>query len=307
VLVSRGQILDVPGSHRLPDVVAASGAVLREVGATNCTRQGDYAAAVSERTAALLYVQTPSAANAEHPPLADLGTLAHRHKLALLVDLANGALVDLSSHGITGEPTVGELLKAGADLIIFSGDRLLGGPPCGLVVGRKEPINRISGHRLMPAVRANKLTLAALAATLRLYQDPPLAERSVPMLSLLATPLENLKNRAERIAPQLAATGVAQVEIVKSEAYIAQGVRSAQAIASYALALTPTSGTAQALAAALRAGKSPVAGRLENSRLVIDLRTVLPRQDAELVAAFEPQAPPKAPPETASTQVPAMD
>ena len=307
VLVSRGQMIDVPGSHRLPDLVVASGAVLREVGATNCTRLGDYAAAVSERTAALLYVHTASAANAEHPPLAELAALARRHKLPLIADLANGALVDLSGYGIADEPTAAAILHTGPDLVIFSGDRLLGGPPCGLLVGRKDLIDKISGHRLQPALRANKLTYAALAATLRLYQDPQLAERSVPLLSLLATPLENLKNRAERLAPQLAATGVAQVEIVKSEAFIAQGVRPAQAIASYALVLTPASGTAQSLAAALRAGKSPVVGRIESSRLLLDLRTVLPRQDVELVEALEALAPPKPSPEAASHGIPVID
>jgi L-seryl-tRNA(Ser) seleniumtransferase len=306
VLVSRGQIVDVPGGHRLPDIAAASGAALREVGATNCTRLGDYSTAIGERTAALLYVHTPGATSADHPPLAELAALARRHKLPLVVDLANGALVDLSGYGIADEPTVGDFLKPGADLIIFSGNRLLGGPPCGLVVGRKESIGRISDHRLLPALRADKLTLAALAATLRLYQDPQLAERSVPLLSLLATPLENLKNRAERIAPQLAATGVAHVEIVKSEALLAQGVRPAPAIASYALAVTPTSGTAQALAMALRAGKSPVIGRPENGRLMLNLRAVLPRQDVELVAAFEAQAPPEPSPDAVAGPIPTI-
>jgi L-seryl-tRNA(Ser) seleniumtransferase len=308
VLVSRGQIVDVPGRQRLPDVVLASGAVLREVGTINCTRIGDYAAAAGERSAALWYVPARAAAGAEQPSLAELATLAHRQKAPLIADLSGGgALVDLSAYGVADEPTVGQILQMGADLVIFSGDRLLGGPACGLIAGRQESIEQISRHLLMPALRPGKLTLAALAATLRLYRDQRQADRSVPLLSLLSTPLDNLKNRAERLAPQLAATGIAQVEIVKSEALLAPGIGPSRAIASYALALTPSSGSAQSLAAALRAGKSSVVGRVENARFLIDLRTVLPRQDVELVGAVEEQAPPKPPAEPPANQVPAMD
>jgi L-seryl-tRNA(Ser) seleniumtransferase len=145
----------------------------------------------------------------------------------------------------------------------------------------------------MPALRADKVALAALAATLRLYQDPDLAERSVPLLSLLATPVENLQNRAERLAPQIAATGVGPVEVVKSESRIAPGDLPSQTIPSYALSLSPSSGTAPAIAALLRRGRLPVVGCVQGDRLILDLRTVFPRQDVELVAALEELAAPR--------------
>ena len=293
VLIARGHLVEIPGSHRLPEMVAASGAVLREIGTTNCTRASDFAAALSERSGALLHVHTPALASSQQPLLAELAELARRHKLPLIDDLGNGSLIDLSRYGVLSEPPVGEALRAGSDLVLCSGQRLLGGPPCGLIVGRRALIQTIERHPLMPALRADKATLAALGATLRLYQDPELAERSVPLLSLLATPVENLKNRAERLAPQIAATGVGPVEVVSTESHIATGDLSPNTLPSYALSVAPTAGTALALDAALRGGRLPVVGRIQGDRLMLDLRTVLPRQDIELIAAWEELAAPK--------------
>jgi L-seryl-tRNA(Ser) seleniumtransferase len=293
VLIARGHLVEIPGSHRLPEIVAASGAVLREVGTTNCTRASDFAAALSERTAALLHVQTPVLASSQQPLLSELADLARRHNLPLIDDLGNGSLIDLSRYGVQSEPAVGDALLAGSDLVLFSGQRLLGGPPCGLIVGRRALIQTIERHPLMPALRADKVTLAALAATLRLYQDSELAERSVPLLSLLATPVENLKNRAERLAPQIAATGVGTVEIVTTRPHLATGDLPPNTIPSYALSVVPTTGSVLSLATALRGGRLPVVGRIQGDRLMLDLRTVLPRQDMELVIAWEELAAPK--------------
>lgn len=301
VLVSRGQLVEIPGSHRLPEVIAASGAVLREVGTTNSTKTSDISAAIGEKSAAILHVQT-----GERLPLAELAALARSHKLTLIAELGNGALVDLSHLGVQGEATARAALEDGADIVLLSGDRLLGGPACGIIAGRKSLIQAIEKHPLLPALRADKATIAALAATLRLYQDQALAERSVPLLSLLATPIENLQNRAERIAPQIAATGLAQVEVVKSQARLTPADPPARSLASVALALQPANAAAADLAVALRSGKSSVVAIEEGDRVLLDLRTIMPGQDVQLVAACDDLATPK-PPSRDTSNAPAID
>jgi len=303
VIVSRGQLIEIGGSYRLPEVMSASGAVLREVGTTNKTRIGDYAAAIGERTAALLRVHTSNYAVVgftEEAPLAELVALGRRHNLPVIDDIGSGALIDLSKYGVQGEPVAAESIKAGADLVLFSGDKLLGGPQCGIIAGRRGLVQQIMKHPLMRAFRVDKLTLAALAATLRLYQDPALAERSIPLLTLLATPLENLRHRAERLAPQIQATGIAAVEVIAGQAFVGGGSLPNQALATICLALTPASGTVDALATALRNSTPAVVGRIQDGRLLLDLRSVQPRDDAGLVAAVEAMrsvkaAPPPAP------------
>ncbi|HZN34433.1 MAG TPA: L-seryl-tRNA(Sec) selenium transferase [Pirellulaceae bacterium] len=290
VIVSRGQLIEIGGSYRLPEVMTASGTVLREVGTTNKTRIGDYAAAIGEKTAALLRVHTSNYAVVgftEETPLAELVALGRKHDLPVIDDIGSGALVDLSPYGVKGEPIAGESIRAGADLVLFSGDKLLGGPQCGIVAGRRNLVQQILKHPLTRALRVDKLTLAALAATLRLYEDPAHAERSVPLLTLLATPLENLRHRAERLAPQIQATGVAAVEVVTDRAYVGGGSLPNQSLATICLALTPATGTVDALAAALRRGTPAVVGRIQEGRLLLDLRSVQPRDDTHLVAAVE--------------------
>jgi L-seryl-tRNA(Ser) seleniumtransferase len=187
------------------------------VGTTNVTQIDDYAGAIAPQTAAIMRIHTSNFAVVGHTqetPLAELVPLGRKNNVPIIDDIGNGALIELSRYGIPGEPVAADSIRAGADLVLFSGDKLLGGPPCGVIIGRHSLVQQITEHPLMRACRVDKLTLAALAGTLRLYQDLELAERSVPLLSLLATPLENLRQRAERIAPQIAATGVAAVEIV---------------------------------------------------------------------------------------------
>src|SRR5262245_5748509 len=276
VIVSRGQLIEIGGSYRLPEVMAASGAILREVGTTNKTRIGDYAAAIRPETAALMRVHTSNYAVVgfmEETPLAGLVVLARKHDLPVIDDIGSGALVDLARYGVHGEPVASESIRSGADLVLFSGDKLLGGPQCGVIAGRRALVQKIMGHPLMRALRVDKLTLAALAATLRLYRDPALAERSVPLLTLLATPLENLRHRAERLAPQMQATGVATVEVISSQAFVGGGSLPNQSLSTICLALTPASGTVDALAAALRTGMPAVVGRIQDGRLLLDLRS----------------------------------
>jgi L-seryl-tRNA(Ser) seleniumtransferase len=290
VVVSRGQLVADGDAYRLPDLLAASGAYLRAVGTTNCTRIDDHAGAIGPQTAAILHVHVASFALSgahEQPSLASLVTLARRHGLPLISDLGSGAVHDLARYGLLNVPLVGDAIRAGVDLVVFSGDRWLGGPQCGIALGRRSLVDKIVQHSLFSALRADKLTLAALAATLKLHADPDLAERSLPVLSLLATPLENLQNRAERLAPQIAAAGIADVQIVSAQTYVTGVPLPDHALSTVCLALTPRAGTVHALAVALRSGNPPILGRLEGDKLLLDLRSVPPRDDAPLVTAME--------------------
>jgi L-seryl-tRNA(Ser) seleniumtransferase len=290
VVVSRGQLVEIGGSFRLPEVMSASGAILHEVGTTNKTRIGDYASAVNPQTAALLRVHTSNYAVvgfAEEASLGDLVSLGRQHDLPVIDDIGSGAVIDLSRYGVEGEPVAGESIRAGADLVLFSGDKLLGGPQCGVIVGRRSLVQKIQRHPLMRALRVDKLTLTALAATLRLYQNPERAECSIPLLSLLSTPLENLRQRAERVAPQLAASGVANVEVVAGQTYVGGGSLPNQALPTICLALVPHVGDVDGLAAALRTGTPAVVGRIQGGKLLLDLRSVQPRDDMQIVVALE--------------------
>jgi L-seryl-tRNA(Ser) seleniumtransferase len=290
IVVSRGQLIEIEHSFRLPEIIAASGAALREVGTINITRVADYAAAITPQTAALVRVHASNCemtGDCEHVALAELVALARKHDLPLIDDIGSGGLLDFSRYGVTGEPIAGASIRAGADLVFFSGDKLLGGPQCGVIAGRRSLIQTISSHPLMRPLEIDKFTLAALAATLQLYQDLELAERAVPVVSLLATSLENLRQRAERLAPQLAAAGVAAVEVVACLSHVLGTSLATQTVPSVCLGLTPTSRTVEQLAAALRSGNSPVVGRLHDGKLFLDLRSVQPRDDIQLVAAVE--------------------
>jgi L-seryl-tRNA(Ser) seleniumtransferase len=291
VIVSRGQLIEIGGSFRLPDVMSASGAKLKEVGTTNKTHRADYESAITQETAALLRVHTSNfrvVGFTEEVGLADLVDLAAKYRLPLIDDIGSGAVMDLSQLGVRDEPIAGESLKAGADVVLFSGDKLLGGPQCGIIVGRKALIDKISRHPLARAVRVDKLTLAALSATLRLHRDQAEAMRSVPLLMLLSAPLANLKNRAERLAPQLAAVpAIREAEPIESTTFLGGGSVPTQAISTWCIALTPRERSVDALATELRKGEPSVVGRVHQGRLLFDLRSVLPHQDALLVQAVE--------------------
>lgn len=290
VVVSRGQLIEIGGSYRLPEVMSASGARLREVGTTNKTRIGDYAAAIGEQTAALMRVHTSNyriVGFTEETGLTELVALARQRSLPLIDDLGSGALVDLRPFGLREEPSISASIAAGADLVLCSGDKLLGGPQAGIMVGRRDLLAKITQHPLMRAFRVDKLTLAALAATLRLYRDPELAARRVPVLALLGTDIENLKNRATRMAPQLAATpAVATAEPVAGEAYLGGGSVPTQAIPTWCVAITPRHGSVDDLAARLRRGEPSVVGRIQEGKFLLDLRSVFPAQDMLLIDTF---------------------
>jgi L-seryl-tRNA(Ser) seleniumtransferase len=299
VIVSRGQLIEIGGSFRLPEVMSASGAILREVGTTNKTRASDYAGAIGERTAAILRVHTSNykvVGFTEEASLAELVGLGRRHSLPVIDDIGSGALIDLAKYGISGEPIAAGSIAAGADLVLFSGDKLLGGPQCGIIVGRRSLVEKVARHPLMRALRVDKMTLAALAATLAAYADPALAERTIPLLSQLATPLENLRNRAERLAPQMAAAGGCAAEVIDDESYVGGGSVPSQAIKTVGIALAPKSQSAGQFAAALRTGTPAVVGRIKDNRVILDLRSVAPKYDVSLVQAVEALARLQSPP-----------
>jgi L-seryl-tRNA(Ser) seleniumtransferase len=289
VIVSRGQLIEIGGSFRLPEVMSAGGATLREVGTTNKTRLTDYEQAIGERTAALMRVHTSNfrvVGFTEEVPLAELVKLGRDRNVPVIDDIGSGALVDFARFGCRGEPVAAESIEQGADVVLFSGDKLLGGPQCGIIVGRRELIKKISTHPLMRALRVDKLTLAALAATLRLYRDESAAMREVPLLSLLCTPVENLHNRAARLAPQFAALPVvAGAQPVADVTYLGGGSVPTQQLPTWCVAIMPRGMTVDTLARRLRLGTPAVVGRVQQDQLRLDLRSVFPRQDQQLVEA----------------------
>jgi len=285
VVVARGQLVEIGGSFRIPEVMVESGARLREVGATNKVRIRDYAEAIGPETAAVLRVHTSNyriLGFTEDVPLGELATLAHGRGLLLLEDLGSGNLVDLAAHGLEPEPPVQASLEAGADLVTFSGDKLLGGPQCGIALGRREVIASLRRHPLFRAVRPDKLTLAALEATLRLYQGPE-PWRRIPALALLLGPVEAVRARAEALAARLAMfKPEIEAAAVPSDAQPGSGALPLTTIPSFAVSLRAAKWSASALAARLRAAQPPVFGRIQREEVLLDLRTVLEGEEAAI-------------------------
>jgi L-seryl-tRNA(Ser) seleniumtransferase len=292
VIISRGQLVEIGGSFRLPEIMAASGALMREVGTTNKTHLRDYEQAITLETALLLKVHPSNfriTGFTSAVPLPELVALGRRYNLLVVEDLGSGCLVDLSRYGIEREPTVQETLKAGADLVLFSGDKLLGGPQAGLALGSREVVARLRQHPLTRALRPDKLTLAGLEATLRLYLDEPLAVAEIPTLRLLSRPLTELDRQARTLARSLRrALGAGiQVRAVDSIGRVGGGALPQASLASKALALTVPPWTPQQLEARLRQAQPPVIARIEQDALLLDMRTLLPDDLPALKAALQ--------------------
>jgi L-seryl-tRNA(Ser) seleniumtransferase len=287
VVASRGELIEIGGSFRLPDVIAQSGATLREVGATNKTRLSDYADAIDEETAVLLKSHTSNfkiIGFTSSPNRRELAKLAKEKQVILMEDLGSGVLTDLSSFGLKDEPVVAEILKSGVDLVMFSGDKLLGGPQAGIIAGQREIIDDLKSHPLMRAVRIDKLSLAALEATLRLYRPPFDPTTKIPVLQMLSEPVAKVRARAYSLAKELAGLGVKDATVIKDISQVGGGTLPGQDLPSYAVSVSLSSLSPDQFTAALRQCKMPVIGRIKDNKVVFNLRTV---KDAEvpLIAA----------------------
>lgn len=292
VLVSRGELVEIGGSFRIPDIIAASGARIREVGTTNRTHLRDYAEALTPETGLILRVHPSNyrvqgfTARVETPELAEL---ARKAGVPLAYDLGGGVLRDLGSWGLPREPVVRAELEAGADLVSFSGDKVLGGPQCGVVAGRRACVERMEKNPLMRALRCDKLILAGLEASLRLFRlDPLLLPRSHPVLGMMSEPVERVEARAGALVAALPPAAAEQLRPVveASTAQIGSGALPLEELPSRAVVLAPRACSAEELARRLRLARPPVVGRIQRDRLLLDLRTVREDEVALVAAAL---------------------
>ena len=271
VIVSRGELVEIGGSFRVPEIMEACGAQLKEVGATNKTHLSDYERAICPETKALMKVHTSNyriVGFSETPALSDLVKLGHDHGLPVLEDLGSGCLVNLSNYGIHDEPSVQDSLKAGVDIVSFSGDKLLGGPQAGIILGKKEYIDKLKKHPLTRAMRVDKMTLAALEATLNSYESGCLEE--IPVLSMLSASPDVLKAKAEHLAALLREADIS-VSVVPVQGQVGGGSVPNQNLPSFAVAFT---GNVNALEEKLRLGLHPIVGRIHNDAYLLDVRTL---------------------------------
>lgn len=279
VLVARGESIEIGGGFRIPDILRASGAQLRDVGTTNRTRVEDYARAVTDETAAIMRVHPSNFAQVgftESPDPIELARLAGERGLLLINDLGSGALLDTAAYGLAREPLIGEALQAGADLVTFSGDKLLGGPQAGVVVGTAEVVEPVARRPLARALRPDKMTIAGLRATLGHYlRDEAVA--TVPVWQMIAASVDELRERANRLI-----AGVQNVHLVESRAAVGGGALPGQTLPSVAIEVTSPRVGADALAARLRTASPPVIGRIHAGGVRLDVRTVLPRDERVL-------------------------
>ncbi len=282
VVISRGQLVEIGGGFRIPEVMAQSGARLIEVGTTNRTYVEDYAAAIDDETVALLRVHTSNyriRGFTAQPSLAELAGLAHERGLVVIDDLGSGTLLDTARYGLAHEPTVQESVAQGADLVTFSGDKLLGGPQAGLIVGKRHLVERLRRFPLTRALRVDKATIAALQATLLHYLKCE-AEERVPVWRMIAATADQVGARAEALVARLG-QAAAGCEVLPGASVVGGGSLPDETLPTQVIALP---GPAETWAARLRTGQPAVVGRIEGERLLLDLRTVLPEQEDALVA-----------------------
>ena len=283
VLISRGELIEIGGSFRIPDVMAKSGAKMVEVGTTNKTHLKDFAGAITEKTAGILHVHTSNyriLGFTAAAPLEELVTLARKHNLFVLHDLGGGILIDLRKFGLPYEPVVRESIELGVDVVTFSGDKVLGGPQSGILVGKKEAIQKIKKNPLMRAVRCDKMTYALLEGTLRLFLDEKSLLKNHPVLRMMTEPVESVRARARSVMDALVASNLhVQVEMTESEAQAGSGTLPLERLPSVAIAVRPKQGSVQPVAKRLRLADPGVMGYIRNNKLFLDMRTV---QDEEL-------------------------
>lgn len=291
VIVSRGELIEIGGAFRIPDICRKSGVVLHEVGTTNRTRLSDYADAINDRTRAILRVHPSNfrmVGFTERPELAEVVALSHQQKLPLVEDLGSGSLFDLTEFGIHDEPTVGPSLKAGVDVIAFSGDKLLGGPQAGILTGRRDWLLKIRRNPLFRALRVDKLTVAGLEATVAIYLRGDL--NSIPIVRMIQIRPEELARRAMRLAERITEEPGVKVEVREGESVVGGGSTPGQSLPTSLVCLSHPKLSAQALESELRRNDPPIIARIDRDQLVLDLRTVLATQEDEIVEAIHRMA-----------------
>ncbi len=291
VIVSRGQLVEIGGSFRIPEVMAQSGAKLVEVGATNKTYPKDYENAITEQTGLLLNVHTSNyriVGFARETTVEELVQIADRHRLPVMSDLGSGFLVDLSKYGLPKEPTVQDTVKAGADVVTFSGDKLLGGPQAGIIVGKKQYIEKMKQNPLTRAVRIDKFTVAALEATLREYLNPEKVLQTVPTLRMLTEDNERLQQRAQELAELLAEklSACAEVKYKQGFSAVGGGAMPTAVLPTGLVIINPKNITIDRLVQRLRVGEPSVVGRVQADQLLLDVRTLQSKDTEPLVAAL---------------------
>jgi L-seryl-tRNA(Ser) seleniumtransferase len=287
VIVSRGELVEIGGSFRIPDVMSKSNAILREVGTTNRTRVGDYEKAINEKTRLLLRVHRSNfqiTGFTEQPQIDELVSLARQRNLPLLEDLGSGALFDLRSVGVTGEPSVLDSLRQGVDVVTYSGDKLLGGPQAGMLSGRSDLIAGMRSNSLFRALRADKLTYAALEATLLAYVKGE--HDAIPVLRMMHLSKEEIGTRAEAVAKRPWSSKLS-VEVLDGESVIGGGAAPSAVLPTRLLAITSEAKSADELSSILCAFDPPIIARVEEGRVLLDLRTVFPEQDVIVGSALQ--------------------
>ena len=289
VIVSRGELIEIGGAFRIPEVMAKSGATLKEVGSTNRTHPADYENAINEKTALLLKVHTSNykvVGFTSEVTLDELVAIGKKHNVPVMEDLGSGALIDLSKFGLPKEPIVAERVRAGADVVTFSGDKILGGPQAGLMVGSREWIGRINKNHLQRALRCGKLTLAALEATLRLYCQSPNITQAIPTLRAFTRPLDEIREFGEAVLAKLQATleDGFRLMLEDSTSQIGSGALPTEELPTVVIAIEHPKLSATAIAAKFRAANPPIIGRINDDHFLLDLRTIFDPQ--ELVPNF---------------------
>jgi L-seryl-tRNA(Ser) seleniumtransferase len=290
VIVSRGELIEIGGEFRIPDIMRRSGAILREVGTTNRTHLRDYAGAIGPETALILKVHASNyrvVGFTAETSLRELVELGRARSVPVMEDLGSGCLVDLTRHGFPHEPTVPEVVAAGVELVSFSGDKLLGGPQAGIVVGRADLVDRLARNPLNRALRIDKFTIAALEGTLYAYESGTALE-SIPTLRMLTESLPSVRARARRLLRRLSAETRQRLgaAVIETRSQVGGGALPTVELPTAALAIGTATRPARALDEALRAARPPVLGRLLDDRLLLDCRTVLPSDLPALAAAL---------------------
>ncbi len=286
VIVSRGELVEIGGSFRVPDVMAKSGATLREVGTTNRTRAADYEKAITDKTRLLMRVHRSNfemVGFTEQPSLEELVEVGRKHRIPVLEDVGSGAFFDLRHVNVHGEATILDSIRAGVDVVTYSGDKLLGGPQAGVISGTRELVAKIRKNPLFRALRVDKLTYAALEGTMLAYvkQD----YEAIPAIRMMRVSTEELRSRAEAIREKVAGAQLS-AEIVESESVIGGGAAPTAKLPTQALAITSQTMNADEITEQLRRNDPPIVARVEDNRVLLDLRTVFPEQDEQVAQAL---------------------